>query len=429
MKYCTIILCLLTYCPIIFSQLKVSGGTDEPYKYQEDLGGSGIEAVYLFNTFGGAKIEYESDAALVRFFKYTNSLSNSQQIPNSQIETAKNGNKTVYTFSNLEDGNGYYVEANGAVTAAIWIIDYNKHHPTLKSIKASESGEDCEYLKLLIDKEDDLFFYANSGAVKRIIRKYKIEYNNLVWDATKKSFDEETTTTNYVDIGNETIVDAPLINTIFTLSGDQFGEYFKRLQQIESPLYNAIATFGNIVAEQTLNDGTTTSDIGGSAPAHVNLYGVANEPVTSFYTWQIYKLPDKDNAIVRYTDKDISYTFKESGSYTIELEIADKDSKCVKKVTIDLTISNFSLEVPNFLLLDGEHVFKVSYKSIVDFRCTIFNRWGNEIYSWTDPSKGWDGKYKGKEVNPGVYFYVLTAVGGDGKTHKKAGDINVLKKR
>ena len=42
-------------------------------------------------------------------------------------------------------------------------------------------------------------------------------------------------------------------------------------------------------------------------------------------------------------------------------------------------------------------------------------------------SKGWDGKYKGKYVKPGVYYYVIEAKGADGKEYKKKGDINILR--
>lgn len=427
-NYYITILILLLYSGNLFSQLMVNGSSDDIYKYQEDLTGSGIETVYICKTLSGINIEYESSAGLVRFFKYSTSLDDRQQIPNSQIETTINNNKTYYTLSNLEDSKGYYAEINGSVTAAVWIIDYSKHQPILNSITPSESGEDCEYLKLLIDKSDDLFFYTNNGGKKRITRKYEVSYTNLIGNETTKSFDEETTSTGWIDIGTELVVQAPLMNTIFILKGDQFAEDFNMTKTIESAEYDAIATSGYIKAEQQTNDGVT-SDIGGSAPANVSFYAIANEPVTYFYTWYIYKSTDTENELVRYTDKDIRYEFKESGSYLIKLEIADKESKCVNILTTSLSISDFKLEIPNFMLLDGEHEFKVSYKSIIDFKCTIVNRWGNEIYSWTDPSKGWDGKYKGKYVSPGVYFYVITATGGDGKKHKRAGDINILKKK
>ncbi len=45
----------------------------------------------------------------------------------------------------------------------------------------------------------------------------------------------------------------------------------------------------------------------------------------------------------------------------------------------------------------------------------------------TNPSQGWDGRYKGKLVPAGVYYYVIKARGTDGKEYKKSGDINIIK--
>ncbi|MFV0535946.1 MAG: gliding motility-associated C-terminal domain-containing protein [Dysgonomonas sp.] len=59
----------------------------------------------------------------------------------------------------------------------------------------------------------------------------------------------------------------------------------------------------------------------------------------------------------------------------------------------------------------------------------IVNRWGVKMYESTDPAKGWDGRYKGKYVNTGVYFYVIEAQGSDGVKYRKRGDINILRGR
>ena len=56
----------------------------------------------------------------------------------------------------------------------------------------------------------------------------------------------------------------------------------------------------------------------------------------------------------------------------------------------------------------------------------MFNRWGLEMAHLTHPSRGWDGRYKGKLVPSGVYYYVITATGTDGQEYKLAGDINIL---
>ena len=46
---------------------------------------------------------------------------------------------------------------------------------------------------------------------------------------------------------------------------------------------------------------------------------------------------------------------------------------------------------------------------------------------FTDPGSGWDGTYRGKLVDTGVYYYVVTALGSDGVKYKKRGDISILR--
>ena len=48
------------------------------------------------------------------------------------------------------------------------------------------------------------------------------------------------------------------------------------------------------------------------------------------------------------------------------------------------------------------------------------------MVSLTSPSQGWDGKYKGKLVPAGAYFYVIKAIGADGKKYELSGDINII---
>ena len=35
----------------------------------------------------------------------------------------------------------------------------------------------------------------------------------------------------------------------------------------------------------------------------------------------------------------------------------------------------------------------------------IFDRWGSRIFVTADPMEKWNGTYKGKELNPGVFLY------------------------
>ncbi len=422
----------------IQAQMTVSGTYVE---YKENLTGTGVDKVYLLSTLNNATITYSSSAVSVSFYRYTNTLADKEKISDSYISTSSSGNVTTYTISDLQDGRGYLVEENGGTSAPIWIIDYSQHQPVLSSIEVIENDDKCERIKLFVNKlESELAFYGVSGNKKNIPRKYTISYTDQEWSEADHIFNNKTVELKDKEIGTEFIINAPLTNTQFKLRGDQFAEKFSVAKEIISQPYTAIAVEPHIVAqkeERNIPNEIKKEEggaIGDSAPFTVNFSGYSNEPVTAYYTWFIYNRNDPENPIVRYTDKDIKYTFEQSGDFLVTLEAADRNSVCVDTVSVSVKVTVSKLQrPPNYFTPDDtpgvNDEFRVAYKSLIKFKCTIFNRWGTKLYQWTDPAKGWDGKYNGKYVNTGVYFYVIEALGSDGIKYKMGGDINILRKR
>lgn len=168
------------------------------------------------------------------------------------------------------------------------------------------------------------------------------------------------------------------------------------------------------------------------APATIRFFG-REEGDVAYRTWFIYNQRDLNNPLARYTDKDITYVFDEAGIYVIKFEVADNSSECVVEDTLSFRITESDLEIPNFFSPGSSpganDEFRVAYRSLIKFKCTIFNRWGQKLFQFNDPAKGWDGRYKGQYVNTGVYFYVIEAEGSDGVRYKKGGDINVFRSR
>lgn len=410
---------------LLSAQYDVSGGIGSPLLDKDNS--TSTEKIYILNTLNNATISYTTSQSIVKFYKYSQSALEKEPIPSSDISTTNSSNETTYTIKNIEDSKGYFAEADGSTTPAIWIIDYSKHVPQLNSLGFSDNEDKCEYLKILVNKSDDLYFYSMNGAKKRLIRKYDLEYTDQAWNEEENKFETITKQNEGLDIGTEYVIKTPLIDTQFKLSGDQFAKYFGINIEISSSLYTAIAVEGHIVSEQiTENRDEKATEL--EAPVEFKFYGKGNT-ATTFYTWFIYKTTDLDNPIIRYTDQDINYTFRESGEYVVRLEVTDNSSQCIATDSVQIQTSSSLLNVPNFLVLDGEHKFRVTYKSLSTFKCSIFNRWGNKIYEFTDPNQGWDGKYKGKYVTPGVYFYVIRAKGADGIERNKAGDVNVLRSK
>lgn len=62
----------------------------------------------------------------------------------------------------------------------------------------------------------------------------------------------------------------------------------------------------------------------------------------------------------------------------------------------------------------------------------IFDRWGNQVFTTTEipvneVTLGWDGKFKGKAMNPGVYVFYAEVSFVDGRRQTFKGDITLLK--
>jgi gliding motility-associated-like protein len=58
---------------------------------------------------------------------------------------------------------------------------------------------------------------------------------------------------------------------------------------------------------------------------------------------------------------------------------------------------------------------------------SIFDRWGEKVFVSTGVDECWDGTYKGKALNTGVYIYYLTAELITGETLNKQGNLTLLR--
>lgn len=175
---------------------------------------------------------------------------------------------------------------------------------------------------------------------------------------------------------------------------------------------------------------TDIEGLGGSAPVDVSFKAFVTDAVVH-YEWQMALDEEFENLIYRIYEQDFDYTFTEEGTTYIRFVGSNSDGSCeAYGETYLVTVGSSLLKVPNAFSPgdDGiNDIWKVSYRSLIEFECWIFDRQGHEIFHFEDPSLGWDGKYKGKQVKPGVYFYVIQAKGADGVKYKKSGDINILR--
>lgn len=181
---------------------------------------------------------------------------------------------------------------------------------------------------------------------------------------------------------------------------------------------------------------TVTSITDGQAPLTVTFRANPEdmEGHSASYEWHFRKMDankgDK-TLFVRY-EEDTEYTFSESGNYNIILKtVIDGDIE-LDSSAITIFVADSWLEFPNAFSPNGDGIndiykAKKDYKSIVSFHAFIINRWGQKLFEWTDPDKGWDGTYHGKDVKEGTYFVIVKARGADGKQYDIKKDVNLLR--
>ena len=148
-----------------------------------------------------------------------------------------------------------------------------------------------------------------------------------------------------------------------------------------------------------------------SGPLEVAFYSNPT-PAVLFYDWRIYHSTD---LLVNRNDRDIRYVFSEPGSYRVVCTV-NNDSCTSDSMEVAVTISESYLAVPNVFTPNGDgknDEFRVAYRSLKEFHCWVYNRWGKLVFEWTDPAKGWDGTINGRPAAEGAYFYVIRALGTD----------------
>jgi gliding motility-associated-like protein len=435
MKRGLLFLILMNLFSSLAAQYSVSGGSGVPLRGENDTRNR-LE-VYLLNGLSGAQISFTSpNPGSHQWYRYRENGNNAVPIPSIQT-----GNTS--TITDIQDGYGYFVGLpTEELPRYVWIIDYSLYVPRFFKIETLEEDDKCTFLKILADVEaEPLTYYLPSGAPANLTRTYSLQYNTQRWDENNRQFVLQETIRKISGLISEIVMDAPLMDTDFTLTGDQFAEHFGMLQTIRSDKYRAIAVEAHGFAETSREHADNEvhhegADLGGSSPIEYTFTAYANEPVTAFYIWKIMKVENNQfTEIVRYTEPALRYTFENSGIYKVRLEVSDAQSICIdtSSVSFNVTIDSTLIKIPNAFSpgssLGVNDELRVAFTSITSFRASVYNRWGNLLFQWSDPAKGWDGRVNGKFVPTGVYYVIVEYKDSSGKSRSMSKAVNVLRKK
>lgn len=119
----------------------------------------------------------------------------------------------------------------------------------------------------------------------------------------------------------------------------------------------------------------------------------------------------------------------EEGTYLVEVR---DSNNCIVNDTAEVIMTencNYHLFIPNVFSPNGDGLNDVLYvrgKGFKKFSFVVFDRWGNKMFESSDKEIGWDGKFRGKLVDSGVFVYHVKIEYFDGTKVVKDGNVGVV---
>ncbi|MBK8498909.1 MAG: gliding motility-associated C-terminal domain-containing protein [Flavobacteriales bacterium] len=129
-----------------------------------------------------------------------------------------------------------------------------------------------------------------------------------------------------------------------------------------------------------------------------------------------------------------AHTYLDAGTYTVLLVATDQG--CFSSATATITVDGIApdtsgVSVPNIFTPNGDGVNDVLAPltvNIASMDMEIINRWGQVVARLQWPRQVWDARtFAGEPAPDGTYFYVLKALGKDGRAHELKGTITLVR--
>jgi gliding motility-associated-like protein len=430
-RYITLLATLLT--AVAVSAQVAFVGNDKAVYQETPASSTGLNKIYVLYSTDGVSMTYTASSTTdkVTWYEYGEGGGGyAGLVPGVTQDGA------VTTLTKIIPNSGYIIE-EGTKRTYLWVVDYSKYALNLSSISCADPI-DCGTATLNVTGSGtDIGYYTITGVHKVLDRDIQLSYKTLVWSDGNNAWTETDTVETESGFKSTIVVPAPLCNTTFTLKGDKFLTFWNTPLSVSSDTYvtNAVDVHATAVQEARNNDNeknaTNDGSLGGSAPVKITFTAYCTDAVTH-KEWQMATDADFTNVQLSLNDEVVEQTFEDAGTFYWRFIGTNAAGTCTANSDVyTVTIGTSSLVCPNVFSPGSSEgvndVWKVSYSSIISFKCWIFNRWGVQICELNDPSQGWDGKYKGKLVDSGVYYYVIEAKGSDGKKYKLNGDINIIK--
>lgn len=305
----------------------------------------------------------------------------------------------------------------------------------------------------------------NSGAITPLITGGTPPYSNYSWSG-QGGFTANTQAISNLFVGEYTLA-----------LEDSYGcekEYVFNIFEPDSLLQLSVTTTPSCLIERTGQASITI--IGGEQPYSIDWLGA--DPTSLGYGLNYVKVTDNANCIIEdsfYVDllpqptadfevdsivklntpvrlennssNEVSWSwdfgnqsfsieqspsalYDDEGNYTISLQVLNPEG-CSDTISKAISVVNsLVLFVPNTFSPNGDQkndFFNVSVLNYETFSLNIFNAYGTNMFSTSDPSIGWDGTYEGRGVQEGTYVVTIFAVDVFGKVYNRNKNILLIK--
>lgn len=323
-----------------------------------------------------------------------------------------------------EHGEGYMVKV-GAERDVFWVFDYEKLRPTISLIEAEL---DCERTMLHLEGELPKISYTRlSGKQMTYPRNCHVEYMSAAWSEDTEMW-VDSVAIEELTLEQEMTVAASPVATDYAISDMLAEQLGVAADTLRSPVYQPVALKAHPVTITTTRgkQGEMSNEVNRpyspddvlnmSAPLEVLFK--ANGLNAEYYQWKLYK---GSSLMLTRSDAEHRYTFTDKGNYRAVVAISNSHCQ-LDSVEFTISVSESMVVVPNVFTPNGDGTndeFRVVYRSLKEFHCWVYNRWGHLVYEWSDPAKGWDGTIGGRPAAEGAYFYVIRALGTDADENAK----------
>lgn len=222
--------------------------------------------------------------------------------------------------------------------------------------------------------------------------------------------------------------------TLTTLVQANSTTYQPNLNTQGTYVYYAQGTVGNcaspaqtITAQYTNINADAVADVyTGFTPLTVNFTNTSTGvDATDYFNWNF-------NDGTGSNTFDANHIFTNEGTYNVILIINETSSGCADTTSLQIKVEeDVVIIVPNVFTPNGDgsnDLFHVSIKGAKTAEGYIFNRWGQQLYSWDVINTSWDGKASNGEICPdATYYYLIKVIDKKDKEHLFPGYVLIIR--